>query len=655
VVELFVEQAATSPSNVAIVDGERELSYGELDAASSRLARHLIGLGVGPEAVVGVCLERSASLIVALLGIWKAGGAYLPLDSDYPAERLSFMMADARASLVVTSASSVDGLSEAFAGSERVVLDAAKTMAQLEEQPGGPVTDAERLGSLTPSSLAYVIYTSGSTGQPKGVQVSLRALAARLLYFKQRLSLTPADRLLNITSFAFDGAIRELFLWFVAGGTLVVGPKEGARDVKEVIEQVNRERITALRASPSQIRTMLKHLNAKGSLSNNQPVFSTLEHVLIGGEGAKAQDVNEFRHTLSLARGTDLLHVYGSTEAQDSLVYACRDEETDPVPIGTPISNTRAYVVDERLQPQPIGVVGELLIGGVQVSRGYLGRSGLTAERFIADPFSGEAGSRLYRSGDLARWRPDGTLEFLGRIDDQVKIRGMRVEPGEIEAALLACEGIEQAVVVAQEGEDGDRRLVAYVVPQEVPDADQAGVQAVNLDGLVDLETVRTTLKDRLPEYMIPAGYVGLSRLPLTASGKVDRRGLPTAEVTVSRAAYMAPHTQQERLVAEVFSDLLDVADPGVDDSFFDLGGHSLLAVRLVVRLSESTGRELAVRTVFESPTVAGLASALDKIVLLPTEDAIALLKEDPASAKQFEAVFGLGSAKNYLSKKNPE
>ncbi|MFG5379717.1 phosphopantetheine-binding protein, partial [Yoonia sp. R2-816] len=291
------------------------------------------------------------------------------------------------------------------------------------------------------------------------------------------------------------------------------------------------------------------------------------------------------------------------------------------------ISNTQVYVVDDRLQPQPVGVAGELLIGGVQVARGYLGRAGLTAEKFIADPFSDTSGSRLYRTGDLARWRPDGRLEFLGRLDHQVKIRGMRVELGEIEAALAACADVAQAVVTAPVDQAGDRRLVAYVVPQEVPeglladslgieaealtDDERAGVQVVALEGVVDLAAVRSALKHRLPDHMVPSGFVGLSRLPLTASGKVDRKALPDVGADLQRAAYEAPRNESEALVASIFAELLRVEGVGAEDSFFDLGGHSLLAVRLVARLEAETGKSVSVRTVFETPTVAGLAAAL--------------------------------------------
>ncbi|MEM8664169.1 MAG: condensation domain-containing protein, partial [Pseudomonadota bacterium] len=311
------------------------------------------------------------------------------------------------------------------------------------------------------------------------------------------------------------------------------------------------------------------------------------------------------------AKDPTLFNLYGPTEATvDVTAHRSTGEET-VVPIGAPIANVAVYVVDTHLQPQPIGVVGELLIGGVQVSRGYRDRPGLTAERFVADPFGGEPGARLYRTGDLARWRPDGTLEFWGRTDDQVKIRGMRVEPGEIEAALAACEGIAQAAVVARQTEDGDRKLLAYVVPSEGPEA-PPDVCVIDLDGVIDLAAVRAGLTRQLPQHMIPAGFVGLSHLPLTASGKLDRNALPEADGAVSRAVYVAPRTASERHVAEAFTALLSTAAPSVHDNFFELGGHSLLATRLVARLAATTGRALSVRTVFEGPTVAELAAALE-------------------------------------------
>ena len=616
VVELFAAQAATAPDSIAVVDGERELSYGDLDAASSRLGRHLIGLGVGPEVVVGVCLERSAELIVALLGIWKAGGAYLPLDPDYPEERVGFMLEDAGASVVLTTAGLAGRLPArpcGGAGGRVLELDDPATQAVLAGLPATPVTDIERRAPLSPSSLAYVIYTSGSTGTPKGVMVGHGNLCHLATYQARRVVETDGQRVGLFASIGFDASVWEVVMALCSSGCLAVIPASARSDGMRLAD--------ALRALQVEVVTVPPRLAADLGLLEDFP----LRALISAGEAALPDAA---RH---LAGQLDYYNAYGPTETTvcATAFPVSPDFAGDvSVPIGGPIWNTQVYVVDDRLQSQPVGVSGELLIGGVQVSRGYLGRAGLTAEKFIADPFSAEPGARLYRTGDLARWRPDGRLEFLGRIDDQVKIRGMRVELGEIEAALAACAGVAQAVVTAPEDRDGDRRLLAYLVPREVPDgllaaslgieaaaltdAQRSGVQVLALEGVVDLAAVRRALKRRLPAHMVPSGFVGLSCLPLTASGKVDRKALPAVEAALQRAVYEAPRGDAERSVAAAIGSVLGVADAGRHDSFFELGGHSLLAVRLVSLLEAETGKSVPVRAVFEAPTVAGLAAVLE-------------------------------------------
>jgi amino acid adenylation domain-containing protein len=594
ILDLFGEHAAQAPRRVAVLDGEEEVRYGALDAASSRLARHLIGLGVGPETVVGVCLERSAGLVVALLAIWKAGGAYLPLDPDYPAERIAFKLADAGAGLALTSTRLAPRLGPEPGALSILRLDEPAIAAAIARQPGHGVTEAERLVPLTADSLAYVIYTSGSTGRPKGVLVDHRSYANFLLASIEDFGLGPESVILSLAASGFDVCMQEFGFALGGGGRLVLGDRRRLMEPGYFGGIMTAHGITLLDTTPTLWRAVL----AEG-WRPDRPM------TLISGAEAMPPD---------LARalgggGARWFNVYGPTEA--TITATCQQvtgAETS-VPIGRPLANTCAYVVDDHLVAQPVGVPGELVIGGVQVARGYLGRPGLTAERFVADPFSGVPGARLYRTGDLARWRADGTLEFLGRIDAQIKIRGMRVELGEIEAALQLCPGVSQAAVATRDA-GLDARLVAYLVP--VGAATEGEPQVISLENVVDLEAVWHQLRRILPEHMLPSGFVGLTSLPLSPSGKVDRKALPAAEASLARTAYAGPATATEQLVAASFGDLLGVERVGRGDGFFALGGHSLLAIRLAARLEAATGRAIAVRTVFEAPTVAELAAALD-------------------------------------------
>ncbi|MEM6846913.1 MAG: amino acid adenylation domain-containing protein [Pseudomonadota bacterium] len=623
VVDLFCAQATERPDAVAVVDGTRTLTYAALDAASNRLARHLMSLGVGPEVVVGVCLERSAELIVSVLAIWKAGGAYLPLDPNYPEARLRFMLHDAGAGMMLTTsdiatalqADNPDASSHAHAHGEPhpparlILLDDTATRTAVADLSHGPLTDADRSAPLKPHNLAYVIYTSGSTGLPKGVMVGHGESVALGASLQAKYGLAPNMQVLQVASPAFTQIIEEIAPTLMLGSCVIlVRPESGILSADD-IEKLSRH--------PGPLIAMLVP-SVLESVTTKQ-----IEHIkilIVTGERVSETLVAR------LSRDRRLFNEYGSSETTICATVAELDVSVAPS-IGTPVANTQVYIVDDRLGPVPVGVSGELLVGGAQVSRGYLGRAGLTSEKFIADPFSGEAGARLYRTGDLARWRTDGTLEFLGRMDAQVKIRGMRVELGEIEAALASCEGVAQAVVTAPKNETGDTRLVAYLVPTALSDADLAGAldvsadalteahrdkaQIVPLDGRVDLEAIRAGLTRTLPEHMVPSGYVGLSRLPLTASGKVDRKALPETEAAVARAAYEAPDGPIEAAVAKAMATLVGMDRVGRQDNFFALGGHSLMAVRLVALLEEKTGKTLPLKTVFEAATLAEIAAAL--------------------------------------------
>ena len=634
VVDLFCDQAMQRPDAVAVVDGTDELSYRALDEASNRLARYLIGLGVGPENIVGVCLDRSADLIVSLLGIWKAGGAYLPLDPDYPAERLTFMVEDAGASLLLTAEAHAGRLSAVSGGDQVhcIVLDDADTASEIAAQSGDAVEDGERLAPLTPAGLAYVIYTSGSTGKPKGVMVD-HGSAYRLADYQGPEFLAEATQRIGwFASVGFDACISELLMMFRTGACLVVVPDAMRSDGARLSGFLEDERIDALTLPPVLLQAVV----------DGRP--SSLRTLVTAGE---TPDIAAVRKAAGLY---DYINGYGPTETTVGATFhrVPGDFVGGSVPIGQPFANTQAYVVDGHLNPVPVGVGGELLIGGVQISRGYLGRSGLTSEKFIADPFSGRSGARLYRTGDVARWRPDGTLEFLGRLDAQVKIRGMRVELGEIEAVLSGQPGIAWAVVAARTEDGGtgaQTELVAYVVPDGVADDAGAGndaVEVVSLEDVIDLGALRSALQAVLPNHMVPGRFVGVSHVPLTPSGKVDRKALPDAAGSVARAAYAPPRDEREALLCAIMRDVirhdrLTLERVGIDDNFFDIGGHSIFAAQFAMRLEKALGEHVPVRLVFESPTVRALSGRLreDHGAGLPAVVAVDRSGSIPASFEQ--------------------
>ncbi|MFF3753077.1 amino acid adenylation domain-containing protein [Streptomyces sp. NPDC002018] len=566
---LFEAQAARTPDAPALRYEGTELSYARLDAEADRLAGELRARGVGPESVVGVCLPRGTGLVVALLAVLKAGGAYLPLDPEYPRDRLAFMLDDSAATVVVTDAALADLVS---GGDRRVVdIDADRS------GPGGVLPGPRP----APEHPAYVIYTSGSTGRPKGVVVEHRAIVNRLHGMQEAYLLTADDRVLQKTPYGFDVSVWELFWPLVTGATLVLARPGGHRDPAYLAGVITAEAVTTLHFVPSMLRAFLA-----GPL----PPFPSLRRMICSGEALTADLVTAVHERI----GCELHNLYGPTEAAVD-VTAARCVPGLPVTIGRPVANTRTYIVDDGLRPVPVGVPGELLLGGAQLARGYLGRPALTAERFVPSPFGTGTGSgsgsgsgeRLYRTGDLARYRSDGSIEYLGRLDHQVKIRGQRVELGEIEAVLAECAGVESVAVTLH-----DERLVAHLTP-----------------ATADVAAVREELRGRLPEHMCPAHWMLLDALPLTTSGKVDRRALPAPEDARSLWAgeYTAPRDALERTLADAFADALGVDKVGVHDSFFQLGGDSLRAIRAVGRLREQ-GFEVSVHDLFTRQRVAELA-----------------------------------------------
>jgi len=575
--QLVEEQVARAPDAVALVYEDRRLSYRALDARADALARRLGELGVGPDILVGICAERSLELVVGLLAILKAGGAYVPLDPTYPRERLAFMTEDAGAPVLLTQEHLRDVLPEHSATT--VTLDA-----------GVPTTPARPPWRGTPDSLAYAIFTSGSTGRPKGAMNSHRAIVNRLLWMQAAYGLTPEDRVLQKTPFSFDVSVWELFWPLMVGARLVVARPGGHQDAAYLVRLIVREGITTLHFVPSMLQVFLEQPGAQSCHS--------LRRVIASGEALPYELEQRFFARL----GAELHNLYGPTEAAVDVTYqpCAPSPRRRPVAIGRPVANTAVHVFDRDLRPAPIGGHGELHVGGVQLARGYLGRGGLTAERFIPDPLSEEPGGRLYKTGDLSRHLAGGAVEYLGRLDFQVKLRGQRIELGEIEATLAAHPSVREAVVLCRD-DGGDPRLVAYLVPR-------AGASC-------EPPALRAFLEERLPEHMVPALFVELESLPLNPNGKADRKALGRLPLPGGEGrregAFAAPRDVLELRLARIWEEVLGVASVGVRDDFFALGGHSLSAVRLLARIEQEQGRQLPLAAFFRAPTVEQLARLL--------------------------------------------
>jgi amino acid adenylation domain-containing protein len=571
--QMFEQQVARAPDAIAVTFPEGQLTYRELNDRANQLARYLQVLGVRSESLVGICVERSLDLVVGMLGILKAGGAYVPLDPAYPQERLSFMLSDAQVSVLLTQEALMGGLSHLQVKTICLDADWEAIAVESKESLSSPVDG---------DSLAYVIYTSGSTGQPKGVMVTHRAVN-RLVLNTNYVQLTSGDRIAQASNASFDAATFEIWGALLNGAILVGVPHHVVLSLQEFAVYIREHGISVLFLTTALFNQIASFV---------PQAFGSLRYLLFGGE---AVDPRWVREVLQNGAPENLLHVYGPTEntTYSSWFLVEKVEETAiSIPIGRPIANTQIYVLDRNLQPVPVGVPGELHVGGDGLARGYLNRLELTQEKFVPDPFSFDPLARLYKTGDLVRYSIDGSIEYIGRIDNQVKIRGFRIELGEIETALLTHPDIREVVVVAREDMPGDRRLVAYV--------------ALHSERELQIGDLRGFLESRLPNFMLPSAFVWLDRFPLTPNGKIDRRHLPLPDLSAQSAAtYVAPRTEMEKEIASIWQEVLQLEKVGMDDNFFDLGGHSLLMVQLAQKLQASLEREISLLEIFKYPTIA--------------------------------------------------
>ena len=571
---LFEAQVEQTPNAIALTTGNEQLTYKELNTRANNLAQHLLALGVGNEDRAGILLDRSAEMVVSMLGVLKAGGCYVPLDAQFPPERLAFMMDDAGLAVLLTTRQLAESMNLPFESVQLIYVDEFDWTIESAVNPGIEVSE---------DALAYMIYTSGSTGQPKGVMVSHSAVCNLLRSMSHAPGLDSHDRLLALTTLSFDIAALELFLPLINGAQLIVATRETASDPEQLMAEMERHNVTMMQATPATWRMLLE-----AGWPGVPPI-----KILCGGEALPADLAQALRR-----RGKSLWNMYGPTETTIwSLVSEVQNDER--VTIGKPIDNTTVYVLDEWLQPVLAGVAGDLYIGGAGVARGYWRRPMLTAEKFIPNPFSSDPDDRLYHTGDVVRYLPTGDLEYLGRVDHQVKVRGYRIELGEIETAIRRHSGVRAAVVVARERAGEEKQLVAYVVAEDVE---------------LNVGELRGALKDQLPDYMIPSAFVMMAELPLTPNGKIDRKALPAPEHSAAEVNldHEAERTPIEQIVSNIFSDVLGIERIGTRKDFFESGGHSLLATRLISRVREAFQVELPVRALFESPTIAGLASKIE-------------------------------------------
>jgi amino acid adenylation domain-containing protein/thioester reductase-like protein len=595
--QLFEDQVRRLPSAVAMTHGERSVTYAELNAAANRLARFLRKKGVGPDKLVGLCVERSPQMVVGLLGIWKAGGAYVPLDPNYPRERLAYMLEDSKPEILLTLRSLRNRLPEMRA--EVVVFE--DNQPDIDAYPESDLPpDA---AGVTARNLSYVIYTSGSTGEPKGVMLEHAGLCNLAYMQAQRFGVGPNSRILQFASLSFDACTWDCVMALCSGACLCLASRDELSLGEPLLRTLGGQRITHATLPPVALG------------ASPPPEGLELSTLVVAGEACSPALVQAW------GPGRRFFNAYGPTEGTVcATMQECEPQESGIVPIGRPIANARLYILDVQCEPVPIGVAGEIYIGGAGVARGYLNRPELTAKKFLCDPFSAEAGARMYKSGDLGRWNSNGTIEYLGRNDDQVKIRGFRIELGEIETQLVRHPLVKETVVLLREDVPGEKYLAAYVIPHNPCDAAL----------VASAESLRAHLKSVLPDHMVPSAFATLERLPVTPNGKLDRRALPAPDrhAHVSRH-YEPPLGHIEERLAGIWCELLGVERVGRFDHFFELGGHSLVALKASLRINQSLGSALGVSDIYRSPTLEELAARIsgvamvDELVELPREAAL--------------------------------
>ena len=587
--QLIEAQVERAPNAPAVLCGSQVLTYGELNARANQLSRFLVGLGVRPEARVGIALRSSLSLPVALLGVLKAGGACLPLDPNYPKHRLDLMLEDAQPAVVLTEQSVAPAFSAHVAQRLCLDTDGAQIFRGESSNVGSPVG---------PDSVAYVIYTSGSTGRPRGVLLLHRGLANHNRAAIQLYDLQTSDRILQFSSISFDIAIEEIFPAFICGAAVVMKTESFSLQGREFLQWIRERQVTVLDLPTAYWHELVHQMET----SAGSVLPEKLRLVILGGEKASTKTYRAWQKLAG--ERIRLINTYGPTEASVivSAFEPARCPEVslgDCLPLGRSVANAQLHVLDQDLKPVPLGSSGELHIGGVPVARGYLNQPELTRQKFIADSFDAQPNARLYKTGDMVRCLPDGNFEFLGRIDYQVKIRGFRVEPGEVEAVLHQHPGIRESVVVSREDSNGEKSLVAYVIWRSD-------------DGRVSSGQLRTFLAKQLPEYMVPSAFVMLDRLPLSPNGKVDRRALPKPETeSIPQIPSVSPSDPLEKQLVAIWESVLGKKPIGICDDFFEIGGHSLLAARVMHRLGQSLGRTLPLALLFEAPTIERLAAEL--------------------------------------------
>jgi amino acid adenylation domain-containing protein len=579
--ELVEAQARATPDAAALATGPLHLSYAELNRRANRLAHLLRARGAGPERLVAVCMAQPADAVIAFLAILKAGAAYLPLDPGSPAERLAYMLDDSRPAILLTD-TTLDALVEdAVAG-----LDPSPSIIRPADERLDVLPEADipvAASGVRPDSLAYVIYTSGSTGTPKGVMIEHRALCNKIATLGGRLAIEAGEGYTLLSAPTFDAFVEQMFLPLTRGAKLIGFPGLPRLDTRHIWDIVVTERRTTLHCTPSLMRTLMQ----------DAPAAIPTTRIILGGDRLDSSLVSELLERWPEAR---IYNLYGPTEATIDAAgtVIAAGAVPDPIPIGAPLENYRIYILSSDMKPVPPGVVGEICIGGLGLARGYLNRPELTAEKFVTDPFM--AGERLYRTGDVGRHRADGTIEFVGRNDDQVKVRGFRIELGEIESQLMKHAAVAEAVVVAWDDGQGDKRLLAYFTA-----ADQAAP--------IPVEDLRAALSRSLPPYMVPAGFVQLAAFPITPNGKLDRKALPApGSDAYGASSFAPPEGPVEEALAALWAELLGIEQVGRHDNFFDLGGHSLLAMRLLERMRR-LGFAADVRALFSAPTLAELAA----------------------------------------------